>query len=159
MYCFYCATLRSFIGVSSNVKPCLNRSVMIHVWMKGMNDAMWMNCFSCATLRSLIWVPSNVKHRLNRQDLLWMLSCVLDTSRQPRGSRGVNNIQCFQSGRKCSNTKVGPINPIQCWNDELTVLHQCRRGCPYEGNEVAFVASAIWSAAALLAFLRFAAGR
>ncbi len=32
--------------------------------------------------------------------------------------------------------------------------HQCRRGCSYEGNEIAFVAAAIWSVAALLTFLR-----
>jgi len=31
---------------------------------------------------------------------------------------------------------------------------QCRRGCPYEGNETAFIAAAIWSFAALLTFLR-----
>ena len=31
---------------------------------------------------------------------------------------------------------------------------QCRRNCPYEGNEIAFVAAAVWSFAALLAFLR-----
>jgi len=31
---------------------------------------------------------------------------------------------------------------------------QCRNGCPYEGNEIAFVAAAIWSVAALLTFLR-----
>jgi hypothetical protein len=33
--------------------------------------------------------------------------------------------------------------------------HQCRVGCPYEGNEIAFVAASIWSMAALLAFLRY----
>ena len=32
--------------------------------------------------------------------------------------------------------------------------NQCRQDCPYEGNEIAFVAGAIWSFAALLAFLR-----
>eukprot|EP00095_Tigriopus_kingsejongensis_P000985 maker-scaffold39_size501901-snap-gene-2.9 protein:Tk00985 transcript:maker-scaffold39_size501901-snap-gene-2.9-mRNA-1 annotation:"short transient receptor potential channel 5" len=32
--------------------------------------------------------------------------------------------------------------------------HQCRRGCPYEGNEIAFVAASIWSFAAVLCFLR-----
>ena len=31
---------------------------------------------------------------------------------------------------------------------------QCRYQCPYEGNEIAFVAGAVWSFAALLAFLR-----
>ena len=31
---------------------------------------------------------------------------------------------------------------------------QCRINCPYEGNETAFVAGAIWSFAALLTFLR-----
>lgn len=35
---------------------------------------------------------------------------------------------------------------------------QCRRDCPYEGNEIAFVASAFWSVAALLAFLRAVQG-
>ena len=35
---------------------------------------------------------------------------------------------------------------------------QCRRECPYEGNEIAFVASAFWSVAALLAFLRAVQG-
>lgn len=32
--------------------------------------------------------------------------------------------------------------------------NQCRLNCPYEGNEIAFVAAAIWSVAALLTFLR-----
>lgn len=31
---------------------------------------------------------------------------------------------------------------------------QCRKDCPYEGNEIAFIAAAVWSFAALLAFLR-----
>lgn len=31
---------------------------------------------------------------------------------------------------------------------------QCRDNCPYEGNEVAFIAGTLWSVAALLAFLR-----
>ena len=35
---------------------------------------------------------------------------------------------------------------------------QCRLDCPYEGNEIAFVAGAIWSFAALLAFLRIVQG-
>nr|XP_040563435.1 transient-receptor-potential-like protein [Lepeophtheirus salmonis] len=32
--------------------------------------------------------------------------------------------------------------------------HQCRRGCTYEGNEVAFIAASLWSVACLLTFLR-----
>ena len=32
---------------------------------------------------------------------------------------------------------------------------QCRRGCPYEGNEMAFIGAAIWAIAALLTFLRY----
>ena len=35
---------------------------------------------------------------------------------------------------------------------------QCRRGCPYQGNETAFIASAIWSVASLLTFLRIIQG-
>ena len=35
---------------------------------------------------------------------------------------------------------------------------QCRKDCPYDGNEIAFVAGAIWSFAALLAFLRAVQG-
>ncbi|XP_059082516.1 short transient receptor potential channel 5-like isoform X3 [Tigriopus californicus] len=31
---------------------------------------------------------------------------------------------------------------------------QCRAGCPYKGNEIAFVAASIWSFAAVLCFLR-----
>ncbi len=36
---------------------------------------------------------------------------------------------------------------------------QCRIGCPYEGNEIAFIAAAAWSFAALLAFLRAVQGK
>ena len=32
--------------------------------------------------------------------------------------------------------------------------NQCRRGCPYEGNEIAFFGAAIWAIAAVLTFLR-----
>ena len=34
------------------------------------------------------------------------------------------------------------------------INNQCRTGCSYEGNEIAFVAASIWSIAALLTFLR-----
>jgi hypothetical protein len=38
------------------------------------------------------------------------------------------------------------------------INNQCRLDCPYEGNEIAFIAAAAWSFAALLAFLRIIQG-